>query len=85
MSQVLTARYVPLTWIFPIALIELRRNLELGPSMLERNSEDLWSELEEIKQKNKKKCAELDNLLTLGNYGGMSFNFFFFLDGEGNK
>lgn len=46
--------------------------------MLERNSEDLWSELEEIKEENKnKKCTELDNLLTLGNYGGMCFNFFF--------
>ena len=84
MSRVLTARYVPLTWTFPIALIELRRSLELGPNMLERNSEDLWSELEEIKQENKKKCAELDNLLTLGNYGGMCF-IFFFLVGEGNK
>lgn len=26
-------------------------------------------ELEEIKPENKKKCTELDNLLTLGNYG----------------
>ena len=63
-SQVLTARYVPLTRIFPIALIELRRSLELGPDMLERNSADHWSELDEIKQENKK-WAELDNLLTL--------------------
>lgn len=29
--------------------------MELGPNMLERNSEDLWSELEEIKPENKTK------------------------------
>lgn len=73
MSQVLTARYVPLMWVFPISVIELRRSLELGPNMQGRNSEDLLSELEEIKQENQKKWAELDNLLTLGNYGGMCF------------
>ena len=57
MSQVLTARYVPLMWVFPISVIELRRSLELGPNMQGRNSEDLLSELEEIKQENQKKMG----------------------------